>query len=384
MMKTGAIKRIPWKTKTLLAILFASSVSALAADPTTPRLQLQLVKTEPIPMIGENHPDVKDIPAGFEAGTTLKATINGKTAYHMVSTTMETFGGTRWADMRAEHWISEDGNTWKRHRVLFRPGKNPETGMWELTGSPFFYFDEKADRWFVYFNFMAYERRSPWNTPTLLRRAGAKTKGMAGIYEEFDYPGEIVAPSGIAHPTDAAASSISPPFQAADGKWYAFLGGGPKPLNDKSGRWWVLIVKAKGPEGPFVYMPEHAPEKFMEPTGFVENPLITKIKGPVTGKEYWTIIFNYLKHEVTTKKNSQIGFSCSADGLTWPTANAQIIDMEKGLPAETAPWWRCIRVPHQLADEGNGLYSCFFSAYDKQGQFESIGKATFRVKEIVE
>ena len=35
MMKTGAIKRIPWKTKTLLAILFASSVSALAADPTT-------------------------------------------------------------------------------------------------------------------------------------------------------------------------------------------------------------------------------------------------------------------------------------------------------------------------------------------------------------
>ena len=370
--------------KKLFAILFASSVSALAADPTTPRLQLELVKTEPIPVIGENHPDVKDIPAGFEAGTTLKTTINGKTAYHMVSTTMETFGGTRWADMRAEHWISEDGNTWKRHRVLFRPGKNPETGMWELTGSPFFYFDEKADRWFVYFNFMAYERRSPWNTPTLLRRAGAKTKGMAGIYEEFDYPGEIVAPSGIAHPTDAAASSISPPFQAADGKWYAFLGGGPKPLNDKSGRWWVLIVKAKGPEGPFVYMPEHAPEKFMEPTGFVENPLITKIKGPVTGKEYWTIIFNYLKHEVTTKKNSQIGFSCSADGLTWPTANAQIIDMEKGLPAETAPWWRCIRVPHQLADEGNGLYSCFFSAYDKQGQFQSIGKATFRVKEIVE
>ena len=58
--------------------------------------------------------------------------------------------------------------------------------------------------------------------------------------------------------------------------------------------------------------------------------------------------------------------------------------MEKGLPAETAPWWRCIRVPHQLADEGNGLYSCFFSAYDKQGQFQSIGKATFRVKEIVE
>jgi hypothetical protein len=30
---------------------------------------------------------------------------------------------------------------------------------------------------------------------------------------------------------------------------------------------------------------------------------------------------------------------------------------------------------------GNGLYTCFFSAYDITGEFESIGKATFRVKE---
>ncbi len=26
-------------------------------------------------------------------------------------------------------------------------------------------------------------------------------------------------------------------------KMYAFLGGGPKPFNDKSGKWWVLRVK---------------------------------------------------------------------------------------------------------------------------------------------
>ena len=40
-----------------------------------------------------------------------------------------------------------------------------------------------------------------WDTPTLLRRAGAKMKGISGINGEFGYPGEIVAPSGIAHPT---------------------------------------------------------------------------------------------------------------------------------------------------------------------------------------
>jgi hypothetical protein len=41
-------------------------------------------------------------------------------------------------------------------------------------------------------------------------------------------------------------------------------------------------------------------------------------------------------------------------------------------------------VAAQAVDEGNGLYTCFFSAYDKTGHFQSIGKATLRVKEIVE
>ena len=359
------------------------ALTTCATTNKTTRLQLELVKTEPAPVIGVNHPDAKDIPAGFEAGTTVKVTIDGKSAYHLISTTMETTE-MRWANMRTEHWISEDGNTWKRHKIIFRPGTNPETGLWELTAGPYIFFDEKAARWFIYFDFLAFDRRRPWDTPVALHRAGAKTKGLAGINGEFDYPGTVVAPSGIAHPTDAAVSSISPPFKAADGNWYAFIGGGMKPFNATSGKWWVLIVKAKGPEGPFIFMPEHAPEPFMEPTGFVENPFITKIKGPVTGKEYWTIIFDFLKPEVMTGKSSQIGFSCSEDGLTWPVGNAQIIDLDKGLPAGTNPWWRCSRVPHQLIDEGNGLYTCFFSAYDKTGHFQSIGKATLRVKEIVE
>jgi hypothetical protein len=293
---------------------------------------------------------------------------------------METPG---WSHMRTEHWISDDGSTWRRHKVLCYPRKHPETGLWELTASPFFFFDEQAQRWFVYFNYLALDRVRSWCTPTLLRRAGAVTGGLAGINGDFDFPGEIVAPSGVAHPTDAEASSISPPFKAADGQWYAFLGGGPKPFNATSGRWWVLIVKAKGPQGPFIYLPEHAPERFMEPTGFVENPLLTKIKGPVTGKDYWTIIFDYLKPEVTTQRNSLVGFSCSDDGLTWPVAHAQTLDLSAGLPPGTTPWWRAVRVPHQLADEGHGVYTCFFSAYHRSSPFESIGKATFKVEEVV-
>ena len=228
---------------------------------------------------------------------------------------------------------------------------------------------------------MAFSGIKVWNTPCLLMRAGAKTAGMEGINGEFEFPGEMVAVPGVAYPTDAASSSISPPFKSKDGNWYAFLGGGPKPFNATSGRWWVCIVKADSPKGPFIYLPEYSPLPVMDPTGYVENPLPMMIKGPKTGKEYWTIIFDYLNSEVNTGSNSAIGFSFSEDGLNWPAANAQVIDMSKGLPPHTTPWWRAIRVPHNLIDEGKGLYTCFFSAYDKAGGFEGIGRATFRIRE---
>jgi hypothetical protein len=347
------------------------------------KLSLELIRTEPVPVIDSLNPDAREIPGGFEAGSTIKLTLNGNTSYFMISTTMETTGVNRWDHMRAELWISKDGDDWKRHRTLFHPHFDSETGLWLLTGSPFLFFDESEDRWYIYFNYMAFNGIRNWDTPCLLRRAGAIENGIGGITGEFEFPGEIVAPSAIAYPTDAEASSISPPFKAADGNWYAFLGGGPKPFNSTSGRWWVLIVKAPSPKGPFQYIPEFAPVPIMNPTGYVENPLPMKLTGPETGKEYWAIIFNNLEGEVTVGENSKIGFSSSSDGLTWSEQNVQIIDLREGLPDDRQEWWRAVRVPHQLVDEGNGIYTCFFSAYDKQGEFEGIGKATFRLREIV-
>lgn len=374
-----------------LQVLFLSS-KAQTSDPfsgeniVTTRLSLELLSTEAMPVIDSLNPDALDIPGGFEAGSTVKLTIDGDIQYYMITSAMASRpdGIYRWTHMRTELWVSEDGLDWERHRILFHPHFDKNTGLWQLTGSPFPFFDESKDRWYIYFNYMAFNGIRNWDTPCLLRRAGAKERGIGGIRGEFEFPGEIVAPSGIAHPTDAEASSISPPFLAGDGNWYAFLGGGPKPLDDSSGRWWTLIVKADSPGGPFTYIPEYAPVPIMDPTGYVENPLPMKFTGPESGKEYWAIIFNYLKGEVSTGKNSEIGFSSSHDGLTWPAENAQIIDLREGLPEGREEWWKVVRVPHRLVDEGNGIYTCFFSAYDKQGIFEGIGRATFRLREEVE
>jgi hypothetical protein len=356
---------------------------SIALSDQKTKLYLELLKTEPVPVIDSLNPDSKEIPGGFEAGSTVKLTINGLTTYHMISTTMETVGSTRWDHLRTEHWVSEDGFKWRRQKILFYPHFDSETGLWILTGSPFPYFDTIDNKWYIYFNYMAFNGIKVWDTPCLLRRAGAKQNGLEGINGEFEFPGEIVAHPGIAYPTDAEASSISPPFKAVDGNWYSFLGGGPKPLDNSSGKWWVALVKGAGPGGPFKYLSKYAPVPVMDPTGYVENPLLMKFNGPITGKEYWAIIFDYLKLEVTTRNNSEIGFSFSRDGLNWPTENAQIIDLSKGLPRDANPWWRAIRVPHQLVDEGNGIYTCFFSAYDRNVRFEGIGRATFRIVEEV-
>ena len=130
----------------------AQDKKASASEVRSSRLVLKLVKTEALPVIGTQHPDTQDIRGGFEAGTTVKLSIDGKTAYHMVTSTLETVG---WKRLRTEHWTSEDGMNWARHKVLFRPRHHPETSLWELTGSPFFFFDESKNRWYIYFNYMA-------------------------------------------------------------------------------------------------------------------------------------------------------------------------------------------------------------------------------------
>jgi len=54
--------------------------------------------------------------------------------------------------------------------------------------------------------------------------------------------------------------------------------------------------------------------------------------------------------------------------------------MLAGLPKGLEAWWRVIRVSHQLHAGGNELDTCF-SAYNRQENYESLGNATFRIKD---
>ncbi len=350
--------------------------------PEKARLRLEVVRTLANPVIGPNNPDTHDIPGGFETGNTLKFTIDGRTEYHMIMTTMETTRAAKWTHLRMEHWVSADGLEWRRGRILHRPQVDPETGLWTMTSSQFPYFDRARDRWVIYYNFNALNGVRNWTLPCLLKMVEARNKGLGGINGEFNFPGAEVARSGYAHPTDADSSSLSTPFRAANGRWMAFLGGGPKPLNPQSGRWWVSLVSAPGPQGPFRYEPSYSPVPVMEPIGYVENPLPMKLRGPRTGREYWAIMFDYLRPEVKEGKNSTVGFSFSYDGLSWPKEHGQIVDINAGLRPGEAGWWRVVRTPHQLIHEGEGTYTCFFTGLYRDAFF-AVGKMSVNLVEEV-
>lgn len=353
------------------------------SEPAKPKgnisLRLQVVRTLANPVIDLGNPDAHDIPGGFETGNTLKLTINGRTEYHMVTTTMETTGGNKWTHQRMEHWVSADSLHWRRYSVLYRPHADPETGLWILTSSQFPYFDQTRNRWVIYFNYQALNGIRNWTLPTLLMMAEAKTEGIEGIDGDFDFPGIDVARSGYAHPTDAESSSLSPPFQAADGRWMAFLGFSIL----KEPHWYAALVSAPGPRGPFKFEARYWPLPIMSPRGYVENPLPMKLRGPKTGRDYWAITFDYLRPEVTEGKNSQIGFSYSRDGLNWPEENGQIVDVNSGLAPGEQGWWRIIRTPHQLIDEGDGTYTCFFTGLYRE-DFFAVGMMKLKLVEVVD
>ena len=109
--------------RTLLLILSIAVLTDGTNAQTSPkgessrtRLRLQVLSTYPVPVIDSAHADAKDIPGGFECGSTVKVTVNGKTEYHLFASVMEGIRATVWTYNRLEHWISGDGIHWNRNK----------------------------------------------------------------------------------------------------------------------------------------------------------------------------------------------------------------------------------------------------------------------------
>ena len=110
-----------------------------------------------------------------------------------------------------------------------------------------------------------------------------------------------------------------------------------------------------------------------------------RIRGPKSGKDYWVATFDFLHGEVAGPNLSEIGFTWSSNGRDWPAEHGQAVDIRAGFNAGEKPWWHVIRTPHDLIDEGDGTFTCFFTAtsVDDHG-FRGIGMVKFKIEEVTD
>lgn len=360
-------------------------------QPEAKRLRLQVLKSLPQPVIGRNTPGAERIPGGFEAGTTVKVTVDGKSEYHLFSHSYQTLD---WSRSQADHWSSEDGLKWQHAGALLTPYTDEKTGMFCTYGHPTPFYVETEKRWHMFYSIFRNSKAGWVPQNTIVHSARSKVGGAAGIRGPWEFPGEVVFVPGVSSPSpDMVAVSISCPFEVKDGRWAIFFCPSigedhPIPMPSATQRWPVALSFGPSPTGPFACLDPCEPVPMIDPPDFTENVLPMKVRGPKSGRDYWVAVFDFLAPEVTcyTPKNV-FGFSWSEDGVNWPKEHGQVVNLDDGLAAGERGWWRgawAVRTPHQMIDEGDGAYSIFFTGgtnEDHFADFRAVGMTRVRLVE---
>lgn len=376
----------------LLGCTVACADNGGPAGSEVKRIRIKVVKTLARPVIGKDTPGAEKIPGGFEAGTTVKVTIDGKPEYHLFSHSYQTLD---WSRSQADHWLSWDGVKWEHGGVLLAPRTEEKTGLFLTYGHPTPFFVQEQNQWYMSYSVFRNSRAGWVPNNTIVYLAKSKLRGAGGIYGPWDFPGEVIFTPGVSSPSsNMVAVSISCPFQVKDGRWAIFFcpsigEGHPIPMPSATQRWPVALSFGSSPTGPFKCANPCERVPMIDPPDFTENVLPIKIRGPVTGRDYWVAVFDFLAPEVSdfTPKNV-FGFSWSPDGVNWPKENGQLVNVDDGLAAGERGWWRgpwALRTPHQMIDEGDGTYTIFFTGGTHENHFDDFrAVGMVRVKLIEE
>lgn len=372
----------------LLSLLTAALPPALSAaepGPATGKLKLEVVRTSPEPVIGKDTPGAESIPGGFEGGTTVKVKIGDKTQYHLFSTGMQNLD---WSRFRLEHWISDDGNRFQRKEVLMEDYTDQKTGLKHLPLFPYPFFSKSDNRWQMIF--FEYVVKGNWDGQSgIMWCAPCKRTGIEGINGPWEFEKRsVIVPKKCAPINNIVpvATSLSIPFQVKDGRWAVMVSTDYKEHGKQ--RWPVVLNFSDNQKGPFNPPDLAVVPQMMEPTDFTENPLVLKVKGPKSGRDYWVAVFDFIAPEVTAYQPKNVfGFSYSEDGINWPKDHGQAVNIDKGLAPGQTGWWRgawAVRTPHMMVDEGDGIYTIFFTGAttnNYRAGFRAVGKTTVRLIE---
>ena len=149
------------------------------------------------------------------------------------------------------------------------------------------------------------------------------------------------------------------PYQASDGRWFAFFGSAKTEKPTKKTpfpKWTVGLATAEKLEGPWRRCNDRNP-LVLDPK-FAENPVVTRLDDGL--------------YVAVVDGGNRMGYTVSDDGVNW----CQAVFPE--IPDVAVRWWRTMRTPLCLIPEADGTYTVFFTAYSNKSRFAAVGRATFR------
>ncbi len=355
----------------------------------SPRLRLEVVHTLPNPVIGRETPGAGQLLGGFEGGNSLKIVVGGRSHYHLFA---QSYPLLDWSRCGLDHWVSDDGRAFRHAGMLLEDFLDEATGERHIFTMPMPFFYEPEQRW--YLSYGEFVSKDSWvATSGNMWCAPARIPGLEGINGSYDFAKRQIFVPRQTTPVNLIPISNSAPFQVQDERWAVLVcpdgeAGAGAASWPASPRWPVTLHFAADPRGPFLAPDPLEVPPMIEPTGYTENPMVIKVKGPKSGRDYWVGVFDFLAPEVTEYQPKNVfGFSWSADGIHWPAEHGQVVNVDDGLAQGQRGWWRgswAIRTPHQLLEEGDGLYTIFFTGATTENYFEgfrAVGKLTVRLVE---
>jgi hypothetical protein len=319
----------------------------------------------PQPVVTKGDSGTEDNIYGFEGGRAVKM----KDGYHIFTTEMN--GEPVWTVTRLAHWKSKDGIKWKRVSSLFESsgnfdGSDTHAALW----SPMPTFNKITKRWNL--TYVCYRSKpntkEAWyrNYDGRIARAESILKGKKGIggpYKEIEI---MLQPDSLYPKLGLMGVDSFFPYQTNNG-WYAFYGSSPE---------WNGLAQSPALTGPWKRL-----ENLGVVTQHTENPIVTRLEDG-----------RYVAFFDGCGVYQKFGYLISQDGVNW--SNPIIIDLDE----HPSKWWGLSRTPLGLINEGNGIYTLYFTAYNKnfydipgiwsagtdevfKGYFASIGMLKLKLKE---
>jgi len=333
------------------------------------------------PLIHGDHPDARDIPAGFEGGLCLKE----EGIYHLFTT--ERIGNRGSNKSRLGHWRSDDGDHWQRAGTLVEgtgdeTGTDPDAIVWQPTPV----FDEIADCWRLFY--VAYHHEPEpaigyhHRKGRIVMRSSAH-KGRRGIAGPYTDPVVVLKPDKHSQSWegDQGVDSFFP-YKVGD-RWLGLYGSAKtETLPAKACTFWgVGIAEAHNLHGLWSRLPEGNPLslKFGSRNQYdcmSENPLIFQLAG-----DLWIGVMDYVSGiwgretgfvpvNPEIPEDNSIPYIYSRDGLHWEMAGFIELDqLEKR-------WWTVMRTPLSFIHEGGNRYSVYFTAIKGYWGFAPLGRVT--------